>query len=263
MSILHANNPNEVVSASSFEVLLGDPAVRLMIFSGIACPEFRVNDDDHIYNNECIVKLGVNVSVLTKAVTHVGLASISNAETAFTFATDSGHLEIEPGTGELQLRVQTALRGEETYLHRFSYQIVAHVQKVAARISGTIKVPRAILDFAQFQAVEVAAQFIITANTVELVSPPGGFQFEKVIPVAFGHTGAVRTTDADCFVDYTIDGCPFNVPLRALVDVVSGSRLQAKSAVCGQFAGPRPILLTNVAPEANGVDFVVSQLIIR
>lgn len=49
MISLHARDSNEVASASSFDVLLGDPAVRLMIFSGIAIPERRVNDDDHLY----------------------------------------------------------------------------------------------------------------------------------------------------------------------------------------------------------------------
>jgi hypothetical protein len=264
---LHANNPDEVVSASSFEVLLGEPAVLLMIFSGIARPAIRINDDDHVYHDEVIVKLGVNVSVLIKAVSQVGLASIANAETAFTFATDAGSLEVEPGTGELQLRVQTGVRGEESYLHRFSYQIVAHVNKVAARISGTIRIPRGILDFTTLQPPQISAQFLISANRVEVVPPdPNGgvqFQFERVTPVASGFTGAVRSTDTDCFVDYAIDGCPYNTPLRVLADVASGSQLSARSAICGQVAGPRPVLLTNVAPEANGVDFAVGRLDIR
>lgn len=264
MPTLHANNSNEVASASSIEVLLGDPAVRLMIFSGIAIPELRVNDDEHVYPDEVIVKLGVNVSVLVEAVSHIGLASISNDETAFTFATNSGHVEVEAGTGELQLRVQTALRGEKTYLHRFGYQVVAHVKKVSARISGTIKVPRSILDFAA-PGFQIPIQFAISANTVELNPPAPGFSFqsEKVTPVAWGAVGALRTTDADCFVDYAIDGCPFNVPLRVLADPAPGSLLQSRSAVCGQVAGPRPALLTNTAPEVDGVDFAVSQLIIR
>lgn len=267
MVVLHANNPNEVASASSFEVLLGDPAVRLMIFSGIAQPELRVNDDDKIYPDEVLVKLGVNVSLLIKAVSHIGLAAISNDETAFTFATNVGAVEVEGGTGELQLRVQTALRGEKTYLHRFGYQIVAHVPKVSARIAGTIRVPRSILDFMALQPVEVPAQFAISANTVEVVPPSasGGpsFQFERVTPVAWGETGEVRNTDADCFIDYTIDGCPFNVPLRVVADVASGSRLHQQSAVSTQVAGPRPVLLTNTTPEVDGVDFAVTQLIVR
>jgi hypothetical protein len=263
MLTLHANNTNEVVSADSFEVLLGDPAVRLMIFSGIAVPEVRVNDDEHIYPGEVVVKLGVNVNLLVKAVSHIGLAGISNDETAFTFATDSGTVEVEAGTGELQLRVQTALRGEKTYLHRFGYQIVAHVRKVSARIAGTITVPRNILDLTTLQAVEVPAQFVISANTVEIKPSHLAFQLERLTPVAWGQIGELRSTDAECFVDYTIDGCPFNVPLRVEVDPASGSRLQAQVAVCGQVAGPRPVLLANTAPEVDGVDFAVTQVSVR
>ena len=264
MVTLHANNSNEVTSASSLEVLLSDPAVRLMIFSGIAMPELRVNDDDRTYPDEVIVKLGVNVSMLVKAVSHIGLASISNDETAFTFATNSGTVEVEGGTGELQLRVKTALRGEKTYLHRFGYQVVAHVRKVSARIAGTIKVPRRILDLTTRQPVEVAGQFVINSNTVELVpGAPGSFQFERVTPVAWGETGELRSTESECFVDYTIDGCPFNVPLRVLVEPAPGSRFQGQSAVCGQVAGPRPVFLTNTVPEVDGVDFAITQLIVR
>jgi hypothetical protein len=265
MIILHASDPSQVASASSFEVLLGDPAVRLMIFSGIAIPERHVNDDGHLYPDEIVVKLGVNVSLLVKAVSHIGLASISNDDTAFTFATDSGTVEVESGTGELQLRVQSSLRGEDTYLHRFGYQIVAHVRKVSARIAGTITVPRAILDLTTLQPVEVPAQFVISANTVESVPDPSGIfgNYERVTPIAWGRTGELRNSDSECFVDYTIDGCPFNVPLRVVVEAASGSILQSRSAVCSQVAGPRPVLLTNVAPEVDGVDFLVSQMIIR
>jgi len=260
MPTLHANNPSEVVSTPPLEVLLSDPAVRLMIFSGIAIPELGVNDDDRIYPDEVVVRLGVNVSLLVKAVTHVGLAAISNDETAFTFAVNTGTVEVEPGTGELLLRVQTGLRGEKTYLHRFSYQIVAHVRKVSARIAGTIRVPRSIFDLSKLSAVNVAAQFVINANTVVLVpGPPGGFSFEKVTPVAPGHPGKLRTTDADCFLDYTIDGCPFNVPLRVLADPATGSALASHSALVGQVTGPRPVVLTNTVPEVDGVDFLVSQ----
>jgi hypothetical protein len=264
MVTLHASNPNEVVSASSFEVLLGDPGVRLIIFSGIAQPELRVNDDEKIYPDEVLIKLGVNVSQLVKAVSHVGLAAISNDETAFTFAINTGTVEVEAGTGELQFRVKTGLRGEKTYLHRFGYQIVAQVRKVSARIAGSIRIPRHILDFLTLQATEIPAQFAINANTVEAIpGGPGSFAFEKVTPVAWGQTGELRNTDQDCFVDYVIDGCPFNVPLRVLVEPASGSKLQAHSAVCGQVAGPRPVLLSNTIPEVDGVDFAVTQLIVR
>lgn len=265
MITLHTANSNEVASVTSFEVLLGEPAARLIIFSGIAIPERHVNDDEHLYPDEVVVKLGVNVSALVKAVSHIGLASISNAETAFTFATDSGIVEVDPGTGELQLRVQTNLRGEDSYLHRFGYQIVAQVQKVAARISGTISVPLSILDLTTLQPVQIGAQFAISANTVELVPDPSGVfvPTEHLTTVAWGVVGKMTSDDKTCFVEYAIDGCPFNTPLRVVVDAAAGSQLQSRSAVCTQVAGQRPVLLTNTSPEADGVDFSVSQVIIK
>jgi hypothetical protein len=265
MIVMHVSDPQQVASASSFEVLLGDPAVRLMIFSGIAIPERHVNDDDHTYPDTLIVKLGVSVSEVVTAVSHIGLASIANAETAFTFATDSGTVEIDPSTSELQLRVESSLRGEESYLHRFGYQVVAHVKKVSARIAGTITVPRSILDLTTLQPVEIAAQFAISANTVTLVSDPNGIfaNWERLTPVAWGQVGETRSDDDECFVDYTIDGCPFNTPLTVNADVASGSQLQSHSAISTQTAGPRPVLLTNTNPEVDGVDFLISQLIIR
>jgi hypothetical protein len=236
-----------------------------MIFSGIAIPERHVNDDDHLYPDEIIVKLGVNVSLLVKAVSHIGLAAISNAETAFTFATDSGIVEIEGATGELQLRVQSSLRGEDSYLHRFGYQVVAHVRKVSARIAGTITVPRGLLDLSTLSAIEVAAQFAISANTIETVTDPSGIfvPYEKLNPIAWGQPGELRSTDTEQFVDYVVDGCPFNVPLKVEVHPAPGSMLQSRSAVCTQVAGPRPVLLTNTTPEVDGVDFSTSQVIIR
>ncbi len=146
--VLHAGNPAEVVSASSFEVLLGEPARRVIIFSGLAKPGIRVNHDEEAYQNEVLVKLGVTVFGLESAAVDVGLASVQNDETAFRLELNTAKLEVDPATSELQLRVLTTLMGEETWLHQFSYQIVAHVMKAAARISGVIRFPRGVFDLA-------------------------------------------------------------------------------------------------------------------
>ena len=257
---LTKNTPGQLVSASSFDVLIGEPNRRLIIFSGIACPEIHVNDDENVYQDEVLVKLGVTVSVVHTSVIQVGLASISNGESTFAVAVDTGKLEIDLATSELQLRVNTGVLGEKTALSRFSYQIVTDVSKVAARITGQIRVPRNILDVAKYSQPELNSIFRISANRVEQVIPdPGGspsFAFEKIIPVAAGSPGHIKSNKEDVFVEYTIDGCPFNIPLRVLVD--TGGLLSAKAAFCGQVAGSRPVVLTNVEPEASGVDFLVS-----
>ena len=142
---LHANNPAQVASASFFESFVGVPAKRLLIFSGIAVPAIEVDDDDDIYRDEVIVRLGQFATVLHSSVTNVALASVSNDESAFVFAVDAGKLELD-ASGELILKVNTAAMGDDSALNRFSYQIVAHTSRVSARISGTIRVPRDIRD---------------------------------------------------------------------------------------------------------------------
>jgi hypothetical protein len=168
-------DPKQVAAPSMFEALIGEPAVRLAIFSGIAIPEFWTNHDEETSETDIVVRLNYHVAGLDRSVVHVGLASIENDETNFLFAVTMGKLEVEPGTGELLLRVWAAILGEQTLIHRFGYQIVAHVRAVAARISGTVIVPRGILDLSDMSQADIAGLFEITANRIEHVqAPPGG-----------------------------------------------------------------------------------------
>jgi hypothetical protein len=249
---------SQVAGVSSFEAQIGAPTQRMVVFSGIAIPEWRVNDDSRPYDNEIVVKLNYFVDALDRATCHIGLASIENDETNFLFATNLGVVERDPHTGELQLRVQAALMGEKTILHRFSYQIVAHVRRVAARISGTITVPRKIHDLMALAPEAVAGLLSVMASRVVRVTPSQGFAYDQLTPVQPGVLGAVREGPRDCFVDYTIDACPFSVPLQ--VDVTLGGALATLGLGVGQTAGARPVVLTTQAPDATGVDFAVARL---
>ena len=252
-------DPKQVSSPSSFEFQTGEPAQTMVVFSGIAIPEFWTNHDEEVKQDEIIVRLGIHVSVLERSVVHVGLASIKNDETNFLFALDTAKLEVESGSGELLLKVTGAILGEHTAIHRFGYQGVAHVRKVTARISGTVLVPRDIVDMEGWSAADIASSFEITANRVEIMpAPPGGFTSEILIPVAVGQTGMKRATKEVCFVDYAIDACPFNVPLRVEVKLVG--HLAIHGVVVGQVRGARPVILTGLQPDATGVDFSVGRL---
>ena len=255
--ILSALDPNQVASATQFEVLLGEPAQRLIILSGIAIPEFWTNHDEEVNQTEILVRLGVFVSSIDQAVTNLGLASIENDETNFLFRVDSGQLELDP-SGELVLRVQAAILGEETYLHRFSYQIVAHVRRARAQISGVIGVPVDIRELGELSPAALSAAFEINANRIERGGVPGGFAFDKLIPVATGRTLALRRgPNREQFVEYAIDGCPFAIPL--IVEVKPVGPGWPGSIGVGQVAGDRPVTLTGPAPEASGVDFAVAR----
>jgi hypothetical protein len=258
--VLSALDPKQVASATQFEVLLGDPdARRLLIMSGIAVPEFWTNHDEETSQQEILVRLGTHVAHLEPgAVTNLGLASIENDETNFAFRVDSGQLEHDPSSGELVLRVAAAILGEETWLHRFSYQIVAHVRRARAQVSGVIGVPADIRDMTHLSEGLLDAAFEITANRVERGGVPGGFAFDKLIPVATGSPTAVRRgNDGMQFVEYAIDGCPFSVPM--IVEVKPVGPGWPGSIGCGQVAGARPVTLTGIAPDASGVDFSVSR----
>ena len=253
--VLYANNPSHVSSSQFFDVEIGNPTLTLYIASGIAVPEVDIDDDDDIYREHVIVKLGVNVSAIHTAVTQVGLASISNDESAFVFATDDGKLVIDPTTSELELHVQTAVMGDDSSLSRFGYQIVVQITKVDSRISGAIIVPRSLIDLKQHSATELDSLFRVTANRIETIPPPPGSSFisEKLIPVATGKSDGVSCEHTLCFVKYVIDGCPLNTPLRVTVELSDG--LGRRSA--GQVAGPNPVLLTSIVPTVAGVNFAV------
>lgn len=256
--VLSALDPKQVASATQFEALVGEPAQRLVILSGVAIPEFWTNHDEDARSDEVIVRLGVFVAVLDRAQASVGLASIQNDESAFRFSVQNPRVELEPQTGELLLRVDATIIGEECWLHRFGYQIVAHVRRARAQISGVIGVPRDVRDLANVAPPDIAAAFEITANRVERGGDPGGFAFDKLIPVAFGVTGAVRPgAEGMTFVDYTIDNCPFALPLT--VEVKLAGPGWPSSLGVGQVAGPRPVILTGTAPDASGVDFAVAR----
>ena len=117
--------------------------------------------------------------------------------------------------------------------------------------------PRDILDIQDLPPADIAGLFEITANRVERINPPSGFSYDKLTPVAAGVTGAVRDGDDESFVDYTIDGCPFSTPLQVVVKLIG--QLGTMGLGVGQVAGPRPVVLTNLAPDASGVDFAVAR----
>jgi hypothetical protein len=86
----------------------------------------------------------------------------------------------------------------------------------------------------------------------------GSFIVNKLVPLATGRCGALRTTATDCFVDYVIDGCPFGLELYVTIDL--SADFPSPPLMCGQVAGARPLILTNFEPEATGIDFAVTRL---
>jgi hypothetical protein len=262
MILLDANIPDQVDNPRVIEATLGQANRKMMILSGIACPSWRVDDDDNTAHEEVVVNLRRSVLAVEQATVAVGLASFGNDDSTFLIATDSGTIDIDPQSQELLLRVKTALQGDDTGLMRFGYQVVVVVTTQATGISGTIRWDRHVFDASQQTAQDVAQMFQIAANRVERVNPPSGFAFDRYTPVAFGVPTGFSRQGEDFAVPYEIPGAPYNQPLVVTVQI--GAAFHATgSAAAGQTAGPNPVVLTVANPGVTGVDFRIGVLNIR
>lgn len=259
---LDSNNNTQVDHPRVIEATLGQADRKMMIFSGIALPEWSVNDDEHVYREEVTVNLRRTVLAVEQATVTVGLASFSNDDTVFLIAADTAQVDVDPRSQELLLKVALALQGEHTGLNRFGYQVVAVVTTQATGISGTIRWSRDVFDASHQTAGQIAQMFQITANRVERVTPPQGFAFDRYTPVAFGVTKGFSHTGNDFAVPYEIPGAPYNQPLVVRVEVGAGFHSNG-TPVAGQVGGPNPVLLTVARPGVTGVDFRVSAIVIR
>ena len=259
---LDSNVRTQVDNPHVIEATLGQTDRKIMVFSGIALPEFGVNDDEHVYRQDVTVNLRRTVLAIEQATVTVGLASISNDDTVFLIAADTAQIDIDPLSQELLLKVALALQGEHTGLNRFGYQVVAVVTTQATGISGTIRWSRNVFDASNQTSGQVAQMFQITANRVERVTPPEGFAFDRFTPVAFGVTTGFSHEADDFLVTYEIPGAPYSQPLVVRVNVGAGFQSSGET-VAGQTSGPNPVVLTVGNPGVTGVDFRVSAIVIH
>src|SRR5205809_641119 len=132
---LDANLNNQVDGAKVIDVQIGEANRRMMIFSGIAKPEWIINDDDHIYRENVVVNLRKTVLAVEQYTVTVGLASIGNDDTTFLFAADTATIDIDEQSQELLLKVDLASQGERTSIGRFGYQVVTVVTTQTTGIS--------------------------------------------------------------------------------------------------------------------------------
>jgi hypothetical protein len=259
---LDANNPDHVAGKRVIEAELGQANRKMMIFSGIAIPDFHINDDDRNYSEHVVLNLRKPILAVEQATVTVGLASFGNDDTLFLIACDNVNVDVDPVSQELLLTADLVLRGEGTGLARFGYQVVAVVTTQATGISGSIRWATSVFDASRLNSGQVAQMFNITANHLEHIVPPSGFAYDKYTPVATGVTTGFSKSGQDFVVPYEIPGAPYN---QALVVRVEIGNMFASSTppLAGQTAGPNPVSLTVAHPGVTGVDFRVSQIILR
>ena len=124
---LSVDNQDQVFTPQSLDIPVGaadGPTRHLLIFTGIAVPRWDSNGN---FDEETVV---VN---LRQVVTHqpqsgewtatVGLASLNNTDSDFTFAANNVSLDMNPDTHELELRVDIGVQGSTSVLNSFSYQV--------------------------------------------------------------------------------------------------------------------------------------------
>lgn len=117
---LDVNDKNQVDNPNVLEVDLGIDNRKMLIFSGIARPEFLVNDDGHSYNDTAVINLRRPVLAVEQYTVSIGLASIGNAETLFLIAADTATVEIDDLSQEVILKVALVLKGEGTFIARLN-----------------------------------------------------------------------------------------------------------------------------------------------
>lgn len=263
MQILDTRNPQQVASVSQVDADLGVGGRRLLVLSGIALTDWKL-DSDELHRGETQVRLGVFARNLEQWSVHVGLASIGNDETEFVFATDTARVDLDPQTGELLLFFKTALLGEWSYLGRVSYQVVATVVRVTPHIAGTITWPKSLFTPASRDVATVAGELAVMANRHEQITPSIGFAYEKLTPVTPGQIVRLDLNRTDCVAHYRIDNPPMAMPLKVTVEPGPAFRVHAPgTVVVGRVAGPDVFTLTASASSVDGLNFVIGALVIR
>jgi hypothetical protein len=237
---------NDVDSPGFLDVRLDGSTTHYLIFTGIAKPEFRIDDDGNIDREEVSVDLGVDVTDVLGYTATVGLASIQNDDSSFVFATDSVRLD-SPG-GRLFLRTDIAVSGDNSAVHRFSYQ--AHVRAVIAEplISGTIRWENGIESHSR-----PVGLFTVTANLKHQDPGQIGPSFEKV---ADGDIAAATLNGSTWEATYSIMNPPLHQDLYVIATNVEGAFVAEPGydlLVEPAFSGPYNLSGSN--PSATGVDF--------
>jgi hypothetical protein len=228
---------------------------QLLVISGIAEPDWYINDDDNLYVAGVGVHLGVWVAEVKQSTVTGGLCSVANGNSKFTFALDrAGLLPLEDTGGELVLGVTMSAQGAETALSRFGFQVVAVVTQTTTKITGVITWNNEMWQPVAGSSLisEVTANVRIVVS--ELVEPTTPGTFASWQPIAQGRIVAVEDIIEGLPVivaaSYEIDGLPLTRNLSLSVIPSPAFRAPAGSAVVVlQTTGQPSFVLTAAAPD--------------
>lgn len=228
------------------------PGTKGVVISGIAVPDWHINDDGHTYRQQYTIDLGYPAIEVTYATASVGLASIYNGGSAFLFATDDYTVGIDPNTQNMTLTVDLACLGAPSNLSRIAYQVVATIVTKQTGISGTITFPHGLFGSAPNTPAGLKSLFVISADMYVQDPGSGGFGSGHLVLVQYGAITSVTTQGNNVVASYNIPSPPFNLNLQ-----VSVAMTPQRPPYTGfsQTAGPSQITVTVQNPNVAGVNF--------
>ena len=257
-----ATPPKGVATPSRLAMFVGDPPRQLLIFTGVAQPEWDSQSD--LDRTEVQVRLGATTTANFGWTAQAALASISNEDSDFIFAVDDAFVDTDTDDVKdevLRLRVPIAVQGEPSVLHRFSYTVHVLSDPIQATISGTISWARSWGEptFAVTKGGQPVFR-VALGQTVNLPGPPGGFGSTKFVEHGAAFSAPPVASGDRWFATYQIH----DVPLGQMWEVrpsLMGGAINGPPAGFDASPGfqpfPQMVQLSLAQPSAAGVDFVM------
>ncbi len=225
----------------------------MRIISGIAIPELQVDDEDDANHDECIVHTGAILPDFINATCQVGLASISNDDSGYTFAVDDAWVDVDPANGEVLLHANLSARGDASSLSRFGFQIVVLYGNRVTGVFGRIYWSADLFDptprvFSKagvhFHPVQVSTLVEVHAKVpVPGTGGDGTFGTSTEMDIGFvTPTGSIQQEGSDFWVAYSFDHLPLGVSIRLAGEKESphfGGNVDFVTIL-----GPNPVFLT-------------------
>jgi hypothetical protein len=258
---LSVTDPTQVSSPKMLEVFVGSPPQRMLVFTGIAIPDWDSNGD--LDAESVIVDLNAESNEPNpQFAATVGLASIYNEDSDLVFATDDVAIFTAPkatpsGTKlGLFLGCNIAVLGERSVLSRFSYQATVLLNTDRAQIAGTIRWDPNLMthNAAMEQDLFDIQAFIVTIGP----GAPGGFGTTTTTVEKIGKTsGKPDWIGSQLGIAYEIDEPPLGESLFVAVIPKPGAFVVHSTATFNfvQVSGPSPIVLSISHLVEKPVDF--------
>ena len=248
--------PNGVASPSKIAMFVGNPPKELLIFTGVAAPEWDSKSD--LDRETVVITLPGTTTPSFQYAASVGLASITNTDSDFIFAADDTSVVIGP-TGQLELHVNIAVQGDDSTLSRINYHVEVLSDPIVAKISGTIRWNEQWGQPTSAALAQTVSMFRVAAGL--FVADPGGSG-----PFGSSHWEDRATTQtttkpirANGFwaIPYVLENVPLGQQLT-VVPTLNVASFSGNSGTPVYSPTPRIVQLTPAMPSVTGVDFEMS-----